>query len=99
MSAARQIFDIGICPSPGKRQGKEWRAPVPISESYDEATNRLTVTVGLVRAGRIAPDRIYEIYLCRVGLSCGCGYGAEVHWQILEHCGAKLYWTWPSDAV
>ena len=95
---ARQIFDIGICPSPGKHKGKTWRSPMPIAESYDEVTNRLTITLGILRQGRIAPDRIYELYLCPAGQTCGCLYEAALGWEILDDCAAKLYWQWPSDA-
>jgi len=92
------IYEVGLCPSPGKRKGKNWRTPVAQSESYDEATNRLTVTVYLLRQGRTAPDRIYDIFLCPAWETCGCAYGTALYWEILSNCEANLYWQWPESA-
>jgi hypothetical protein len=94
----RQIFDIGLCPTPGVRKGKEWRSPVAMSESYDEETNRLTVTIGIMPTGRIVPDRIYTLFLCPEGMSCACDYSVSLEWQITDHCMAVFVWTWPEDA-
>lgn len=94
----RQRYEIGLCPSPGKRKGKEFRTPVAKEENYDEATNRLTVTIYLLKQGRIAPNRIYTFFLCPQGHVCGCDYSADLGWEILEDCAAKLFWQWPVDA-
>jgi hypothetical protein len=78
--------------------GREWRTPAEMSTSYDEEANRLTVTMYLLKTGRIKPDRILTMYLCPLGHACGCSYEAEVGWEILEDCSAKLFWIWPAAA-
>ena len=98
MGFARHAIEIGLCPSPGRQAGMEWRTPVAMEQSYDEETNRLTVTMYLLKAGRIKPDRILTAYLCPLGHACGCSYEADVGWEIQSDCAAKLFWTWPADA-
>lgn len=99
MSIARKQYNLGLCPSPGKQKGKEYRTPVAISQSYDEETNRLTVTIYMIREGMNPPDKIYDLYLCPEGQQCGCRYPADVGWEINETlCTADIYWTWPEDA-
>ncbi len=95
---ARDVYEIGLCPTPGKRKGKSWRTPVAMSESYDETNNRLTLTVYLLKQGRIAPDRIYDLFLCPLAATCGCSYEAPLGWEILDDCSAKLSWQWPAAA-
>jgi hypothetical protein len=98
MGVGRETIEIGLCPSPGRRKGKEFRTPVAKEESYDEATNRLTVTIYLLKQGRIAPNRIYTFFLCPGGHICGCDYSADVGWEILDNCGASIFWKWPAAA-
>lgn len=98
MSADRNSFELGICPSPGRQPGKDWRIPVDISTSYDGDANRLTVTVRMLRTGKARPDGILTMYLCPTGSVCGCSYSAAVGWAIDGNCGATISWTWPSEA-
>lgn len=99
MTVARRYYELGICPSPGKQEGKDGRTPVALSQEYDEETNRLTVNVYMLRRGWNPPDKIYDMYLCQQMRQCGCSYNASVGWEINETlCTADVYWTWPSEA-
>lgn len=98
MAINRKQYELGLCPSPGRQNGKEYRTPVAISQSYDAETNRITVTIYMLREGMTPPDKIYDLYLCQEGQQCGCRYESTVGWRILESCAAVIDWQWPSDA-
>lgn len=98
MTLDRYQIRIGLCPDTGKTPAKEWSTPVAMQTSYDAEANRLTVTMRLLKLGRIKPDRILTMRLCPQGEQCGCRFPANVGWQINDDCSAKLYWTWPESA-
>lgn len=98
MAIRTRYFDIGICPSPGKQKGRDSRTPVAMSQSYDEETNTITVTVYLLREGMNPPDKVYDLYLCQQGQICGCHYSADIGWVANDSGDAAFSWQWPESA-
>jgi hypothetical protein len=95
----RKQYNIGLCPSPGKQNGKEFRTPIAMLQSYDADENRLTITIYMIREGMNPPDKIYDLKLCPKGEVCGCYYAVDVGWEINETlCSCDAFWTWPEEA-
>jgi len=78
--------------------GTERLTGAALTQSYDAEHNRLTVTVLLLRQGRVRPDKVVELWLCPQGHQCACAYQAALTWSADSNLNADFVWQWPERA-
>jgi hypothetical protein len=98
LTVGRVTIRLGLCPSPGQQKGIWYRTPSKEIRYTKIDDDRIKISIPLIKVGRQVSDQIIRIALCPELMQCGCSYEAEVGWEILGNCEARLSWQWPEDA-